>query len=303
MMMWVNLGWVEPEFQGLFFAYAFFYGGVCQLLVGIFELLRGSTFSFAVFGSYGAYWLAWGLSYQESHRTNSELIDYEYSRGKTANSILWGILSTCFFVVALRKNVCLSAIFSAVIALFFLEAIAYGTGSDSVQKAAGVFGFAAAIMALYTGMAEIINEEYGRSVLPGLAPLRSPERFLITKENVFKLISYHSKSNTLRLHFRGLHIMNYEDVQAIKEAVIGTIMENKAPDNKVHAIIDYKDVCIADSIAEEYWSMVADIEQNHYLSARRFHVTSFGTRSDVGGTNNMPPKFVIAASKNHSDQQ
>ena len=291
MLMFVELGWVEPEFTGLFYAYAFFYGGVCQMLVAIFELLKESSFSFAVFGSYGAFWLAWAWSFQESHRTNTELADFEYPRGKAAYFALWGVLSSCFFVITLRKNVCLIATFGCLVLTFFLLAAAAGIGNDAVQKTAGVFGFATAICALYTGIAELINEDYGRNVLPGLTPLHSPERYRITKQSICDLISYHSKSNTLLLHFRGLHIKSPEDVQAIKEAVISTIMESKAPDNKVHAIIDYQDVCIADHIAQTYWNMVADIELNHYLSARRFHVTSFGTRTGAGAAS-MAPKVM-----------
>lgn len=279
MLMWVELGWVEAEFTGLFFGYAFFYGGVCQMLVAIFEIIKGSSFSFAVFGSYGAFWLGWAWSFQESNRLNSALIDYEYAQGKAAYFALWGILSLCFFVITLRKNYCLIATFASLVLTFFLLAGATATASESTQKAAGAIGFITAICALYTGVAELINEEYGRNVLRGLTPLHKPERINITKESICQLISYHSRSNTLLLHFRGLHIMNSSDVQAIKEAVISTIQDNKAPDNKVHAIIDYQDVFIADNIAREYWTVVAEIEANHYLSARRFHVSSFGTRT------------------------
>ena len=50
LLMYVDMGWVEDEFQEMVIGYAFFYGGLCQLLVGIFELFRGSTFPFAVSG-------------------------------------------------------------------------------------------------------------------------------------------------------------------------------------------------------------------------------------------------------------
>ncbi len=50
MLMYVNMGWVKGKFQEMVIRYALFYGGLCQLMVGIFELFKGSSFPFAVFG-------------------------------------------------------------------------------------------------------------------------------------------------------------------------------------------------------------------------------------------------------------
>lgn len=277
LLMYVDMGWIEEDAEAMIYGYAFYYGGLAQLLVAIFELLKGSSFSFAVFGSYACFWLARAATFVESQKLDSELNEFSYKRGKTAMLLQWGLLTSCFFAISLRKNVCLILTFGFLASTFFLLAAATGTGSDTARTIGGVFGFITALCALYTGIAELVNEEWGRVVLPGLTPLLAPERFRINKASIAKLMSYDSKSNTLLLYFRGLHIKTIEDVQAIKEGVASRIEEMKAPDNKVHVVVDYQHVYISDHIVSEYWQAVAELEKTYYLSVRRFHVSSFGT--------------------------
>jgi succinate-acetate transporter protein len=171
MLMYVEMGWVEPEFEQLIMGYALFLGGTCQIIVSIFELLKGSSFSFAVFGCYGAFWLGWAIVFGESHRTTSTFDASAYPDGKTAWFVQWGLLTGCFFAIALRKNRCLMATLGLLTATFFLLAVASGSGNSHIKKLAGYTGLATAVAAGYQAFAELINEEYGRPVLPGLAPI------------------------------------------------------------------------------------------------------------------------------------
>lgn len=280
MLMYVDMGWVETDFQEVVAGYALFYGGLAQLLVAIFELFKGSTFPFAVFGSYGCFWLGWGLVFVESHRTTSNFTA-DYDDGKTCWFVQWGVLTFCFFAIALRKNLCLIAVLGLLAATFFMLAAAEGTGDPKVKKAAGYVGFATAIAAWYTAIAEIANEEYGRHVLPGLKPIHQPEREEITHENISKRTAYDSKTNTMFLQFRGLQIKTQKDITNIEAALEEAFQATKSPSGKVHVVVDYEEVLIADDIFSNYWEMVAELERKYYLSAKRFHVTSFGTGSST----------------------
>src|SRR5438105_14574520 len=44
---------------------AFFYGGIAQLLAGMWEFKSGNTFGATAFSSYGAFWLAVAISVQQ----------------------------------------------------------------------------------------------------------------------------------------------------------------------------------------------------------------------------------------------
>jgi hypothetical protein len=284
MLMVIDAGWAEPDFAYVVSAYAIFFGGVGQVLVAIFEILKGSSFSFAVFFSYGAFWLGWAYIFVERAHDNSSFQLAEYQTGMTLFFIQWGALSTCFWIVTLRKNTCLIVVFALLCTTFYLLAAATATQSLSTKRAAGYVGFCTAIGALYTGVAELINEEWGRHVLPGLRPILSPERTKITKDSIKKLISYDKKTNSMFLQFNGLQIYRPEDITSIRAGVKEAILEatsdkGKDEDHKVHVIVDYKDVSIAKELEEKYWSMTRYLERNYYLSVRRFYVSSFGTKS------------------------
>jgi succinate-acetate transporter protein len=274
MLMYVEMGWVEAEFEQLIFGYSIFLGGSCQMIVSIFELLKGSSFSFAVFGCYGAFWLGWGIVYAESHRTTSSFDLSAYPDGKTAWFVQWGLLTGCFFAIAIRKNNCLMATLGLLTATFFVLACASGTGNANVKKTAGYVGFATAIAAGYQAFAELVNEEYGKPVLPGLAPHVQPASFNITKESFAALTSYDDRTNTLFLTFRGMQIKTDSDIVAISEGIEDAIKDTNAPGGKVNVVSDYKDVLLAEDKVDAYWAMVERHERQYYLSASRFHVSS-----------------------------
>jgi uncharacterized protein len=280
MLMYVEMGWAEKDFEVKISGVAVFLGGLGQILVGIFELVKGSSFSFAVFISYGAFWLSWAIVYIVGSQEGSSFGDASYQNGMTLFFIQWGVLTSFFFVITLRKNMCLIVVFGLLVLTFFLLAAANATGKVAVRKAAGYVGFLTAVGAMYTGLAELVNEEWGRLVLPGLHPIHTPERTVISKDGIMKLISYDKKTNSLFLQFSGLQITRTEHVEAIREAVTTSIVDAGAPSDKVHVVVDYKNVTIGKDVEDRYWAMAHALEREYYLSVRRFYVSSFGTTID-----------------------
>lgn len=282
MLMFVETGWAESDFQYVVAGYAIFFGGVGQILVAILEILKGSSFSFAVFFSYGAFWLGWAFLLVERSKDYSTFGDAIYPTGMTLFLIQWGVLSTCFFVFTLRRNACLIVVFALLSSTFFLLAAATATKSLAVKKTAGYIGVFTAVGALYTGVAELVNEEWGRNVLPGLRPLYAPELTTITKDGIMKLTSYDKKSNSMFLQFNGLHIYRQKDIAAIRDGVQAAILDatkDTPGQHKVHVIVDYKNVSIANELEDQYWEMTRFMERHYYLSVRRFYVSSFGTKT------------------------
>lgn len=224
MLMYVDAGWSEPEFEQFVAGYAMYYGGLCQIVVAILELMKGSTFSFAVFGSYGAFWLGWAAIVYESHNDNSSFVATKvYPDGKAAWLATFGMLSLGFYPIILRKNMCLIVTFGLLIVTFFLLSAATASGNATLKEVTGYIGFCCAASAFYTGIAELVNEEFGRMVLPGLAPMIVPSQEVLTKEAMLSRASYNPSTNTLFLSFRFLQIKTISDVQIIKEAVEETI--------------------------------------------------------------------------------
>lgn len=198
----------------------------------------------------------------------------------------WGILTFCFWIITLRKNILLVGVFTLLWMTFFTLSAATATKNETAKIVGGYLGFFTAVGAFYTGVAELINEEYGRHVLPGLRPLYSPERLILTPAVVESLIIYDRKTNTALLQFRGLQIRTHEDVLAIERGVKNVIKSHGVTKDKaghtifkVHVVADYNDTLIADEVAVEYWEMATRLEKKYYLSVTRFAVSSFGTAS------------------------
>lgn len=98
----------------------------------------------------------------------------------------------------------------------------------------------------------------------------------ITSETISSRLSYESRTNTLFVSFRSLHIKTFDDINIIKESMIYAIKNAKSSNDKVHVIVDYNDSYSSKDIFEQYWDMVDQIQATYYLSVSRFHVTSFG---------------------------
>jgi uncharacterized protein len=286
MLMFVDTGWVEDDFEQWVASYALFYGGICQLLVAIFELMKGSSFSFAVFGSYGAFWLGWGTMIFQIHDETSgfDIPTKDYSNGKAAWLLTYGILSLCFFIIVLRKNTCLIITFGMLVITFFLLSASVFAASTTLKHIAGYFGFLTAAAAFYTGVAELINEEYGRMVLPGLSPIIIASRLIITKDSMATRIRYDVRSNTLFLAFREIQVRSIDDIETIRSSVEQAIQHANAPDNKVHVIVDYDGASIAEAVFQQYWNMVEILQAKYYLTVSRFRVSSFGSGLRGGQT-------------------
>lgn len=167
MLCVVEAGWVEPGFVEQVSATAFFFGGVTQLIAGIFELIGGNTFSATVFAGYATFWLSFTfMFYNEKEATFVGPASFE--TGQTFFLAQWGVFTVCMLVMTLRKNHALQATLLFLAIAFFL--LAAGVHDEEAKKAGGYFGLAAGCGACYMAFAEIFEETYGMTP-PGMKAL------------------------------------------------------------------------------------------------------------------------------------
>lgn len=140
-----------------------FYGGLAQVIAGIMEWKKGNTFGTTAFTSYGFFWLTlvgiWvfpGLGFGPAPSEGAMI----------AYFIMWGLFTTGLFFATLKGNFSLKFIFASLAILFFLLAIRDITGSPVIATITGWEGIICGSSAIYTGLAQVINEHYGRQVLP-----------------------------------------------------------------------------------------------------------------------------------------
>ncbi len=140
-----------------------FVGGLTQLFVGIMEWKKNNTFGTTAFTAYGAFWITLVAIWVMPKLGVAKPAD-AVSMGWFL--IVWGIFSLGMFIGTLRINRALQVVFGTVVLLFALLAIADFTGSPEIKFIAGLEGVICGASALYTSLAQILNEIYGKEIMP-----------------------------------------------------------------------------------------------------------------------------------------
>jgi hypothetical protein len=151
-------------------AMGIFYGGIAQLIAGSMEWKKGNTFATTAFCSYGLFWLslvvlilipAMGLGEKPS------------SVAMATYLAMWGLFTAVMFVGTLRFNRAMQVIFATLAILFFVLAAGEITGSATITMVAGWIGILCGFSAVYTALAQVLNETYGKgSMIVPLWPVK-----------------------------------------------------------------------------------------------------------------------------------
>lgn len=149
-------------------AMGIFYGGFAQIIAGLLEFRKGNTFGMTAFLSYGFFWESFvfifilpGLTGLSGFAPSASALGYYL--------FFWGLFTFMMFIGTLRKNGALMAVFGTLFILFWLLAIGFWTSASPTSGLAiftGYEGILCGLLAFYTAAAEVLNDTYGRSVLP-----------------------------------------------------------------------------------------------------------------------------------------
>jgi succinate-acetate transporter protein len=140
-------------------------GGLAQIIAGAMEWKKGNTFAATAFSAYGMFWLTL-IAILLLPKAAIGFAGPSKATAMPAFLIVWGIFSAVMFIATLRLNRALQIVFALVTALFFLLALGDITGSEAITRVAGWEGIVCGASAGYVGLAQILNEVYGRTVWP-----------------------------------------------------------------------------------------------------------------------------------------
>ena len=159
-----NSGLVSEKGLPIVLGLALAYGGIAQLLAGMWEFRTGNTFGATAFTSYGAFW----ISFWAFEQFFAKDIKDPTSLGNAVGLYLigWGIFTTYMFVASLRVSVAVSLVFALLAVTFILLGIGDATTTEGITHAGGFVGIATAIAAWYASFAAVTNSTFGRVVLP-----------------------------------------------------------------------------------------------------------------------------------------
>ncbi|WP_432720931.1 acetate uptake transporter [Jeongeupia wiesaeckerbachi] len=156
-----NVGWIP--LGSMILAMGIFYGGLAQVIAGIMEWKKGNTFGTVAFTSYGMFWLSLVALLV---LPKLGLAEAQNADGMGAYMLVWGLFTLCLFAATLRASLATRVVFATLTILFFLLGAAELSGSVALTRCAGVVGLICGASAFYTAIAEVLNETYGRTVLP-----------------------------------------------------------------------------------------------------------------------------------------
>ncbi|MFI5188309.1 MAG: acetate uptake transporter [Chitinophagales bacterium] len=151
------------EMNSMILAMGIFYGGLAQVIAGILESRKNNSFGMTAFISYGFFWLSLVALIV---MPKLGWIPAASSTAMVAYLIMWGIFTLLLFIGTLRISRALQVVFGTLVILFFLLAAGDATGNTSLKTFTGYEGIVCGGSAIYTGIASLLNEVYGKTVLP-----------------------------------------------------------------------------------------------------------------------------------------
>lgn len=163
LLSWVNAGLIgDPALQSAV-ATAWIFGGLIQICVGFWHLRNYELFPAVTFASFGAFWLSFaffGTVYLERIP--------ESSHGTATALFLtpWAIFSLYMLIGSLRTNWAIVVAFVLVEATLIPLIIGNATDTTAAVQVGGWFGIALALEVWYIAAAEVINHQFGRTILP-----------------------------------------------------------------------------------------------------------------------------------------
>src|SRR5215472_17126626 len=152
------------ELNAMILAMGICYGGLAQIIAGIMEWKKNNTFAATAFISYGFFWLSL-VTLIVMPKLN--LATAASETAMAAYLAIWGLFTAVMWLGTFRLSRALQLVFGTLTLLFFLLAYADFTGaSPQFRQVTGFEGIFCGLAAIYTGLAQILNELFGRTLLP-----------------------------------------------------------------------------------------------------------------------------------------
>ncbi len=165
-----NAGWMTSASGDAWLGYAFAYGGLGQLLAGMWEFRNRNVFGATAFSTYGGFWIGLGLW---------ALLVAPAAGAKAGKDVAWILLAFAIFntYMLFWSTMVNAAVFSVFLTLELTEVILFignFAGNTSIVKFGGYVGVVTALTAWYTSAAGVANGTGGRTIVPVGRALWSP---------------------------------------------------------------------------------------------------------------------------------
>jgi hypothetical protein len=175
----VNAGWAKSSTGFDWWGYAIAYGGVIQLLAGMWEFRNKNVFGATAFSTYGGFWIGVGLWLHFIAPTAKAPLELNRDLGWILLAFL--IFNTYMLIISTQVNM---AVFGVFLTLELTElflvlgnfttkvpALPPDPTSSGLIVIGGIIGVITALVAWYASAAGVMNGHKGRAVFPVGGPL------------------------------------------------------------------------------------------------------------------------------------
>jgi succinate-acetate transporter protein len=153
-----NTGVIPAGSAAAVIGLALFYGGLGQLLAGMWEFRAGNTFGATAFSSYGCFWLAFGFTLWQKITFPPEALGWFL--------LAWGFITLLLLLSILKSNFALIGVFVFLTLTFIVLGIAELTGASGLGQVGGWLGIITALLAWYTAFADLLALNQSTFTLP-----------------------------------------------------------------------------------------------------------------------------------------
>lgn len=160
-----NTGLLSAATSNIVLPVALWYGGIAQILAGMWEFGVNNTFGAVAFTSYGSFWLSFATIEQFwVPAAGASARDSRLALGMYL--LAWTIFTFYMMIGSFRMSVSLALVFVLLEITFILLTAGAYSGHKGVHNAGGWFGILCAAAAWYASAATVINTTYGIQLLP-----------------------------------------------------------------------------------------------------------------------------------------
>ena len=157
-----NANWMGSASGDAWLGYAFAYGGLAQLLAGMWEFRNRNVFGATAFSSYGGFWIGLGLW---------ALLVAPTAGPKAGKDVAWILLAFAIFntYMLLWSSMVNTAVFAVFLTLEATEIVLFignFAANANIVKIGGYVGVLTALCAWYASAAGVGNGMAGRVLLP-----------------------------------------------------------------------------------------------------------------------------------------
>ena len=162
-LSFINVGILDALDLPVVLGLALAYGGLVQLLAGMWAFVKNDTFAAAALSSYGGFWISfWALN-----KFFLPSIPADHRAGALALYLLcWAVFTFYMWIVSFRVSLAVMAVFLTLWPTYVLLGLGKALDSSLLFHLGGAFGIATAVCAWYVAFAITANQTTRRDWIP-----------------------------------------------------------------------------------------------------------------------------------------